>query len=1007
MHPPNAVFRTTIAAAAVAALFALPAAASAQDGAIAGTVVEQSTRRPLGGVQVFIAGTEIGTLTQQDGSFRLTELDPGTVELRASLIGYRTASQTVEVSAGQATRVEFALREEALQLQEIVVTGTAGQSSRAEQPAQVSSIQAAELVETSPISNVSDLLQGRTPGVSLSQVSGQSGAGQRIRIRGFSSISLSNRPLVYIDGIRVDARNQLARPDNVSAASPATSFDATGGQALGRLNDLDPEDIERVEIVKGPAAATLYGADASSGVIQIFTKEGREGSFEQSLRLEGTAIDKNFTPPSNWATCTAGSRAQLCQGKSAGAVISDNPLQRTNTFQTGRRLSVDWSGRGGGEDYGFFASVGIADEEGTVAINTHDKKRARLNFNWRPGGGLALDANYGLAEIETNLPMSNHSPLGIPTAAYLGSPLTYDGSPASGWAFTGGGKEALFNIRNLNRTLRNTASLTARHTPADWFNHRLTVGGDFSNSDHTQFFPRNELGWYFGDMNRGYIDENRKSLETLTVDYLGTLQADFPSDQWTSSLSLGMQWIDRTEEFVVGTGVGLTSNQARSVSAAAENTGSQWFQANKSVGYLAQYQLSYMDRLHVQLGARLDQNSSFGDEVPTFFLPKAGLSYVLSNEDFWQEAFPWMDQLRLRFAYGETGNAPQGGRALRTFTPARYVDQETGQIQPGVVLGNPGNPDLRAEEGREYEAGFDLSMFENRVGATVTWFHKTSDDLILQRPLAPSRGFTENPFDNIGSVVNQGLEVSLNGDVIQSDELTWSLNLGMNTLSNELTDLGDLEPFGGEDAHFEEGMPLASVFTREILEIDTEAGRVIVSDEDRVIGDYLPDFEGHLASTVNLFEGNVTLRGQADWRTGFLVENSTAGIRDAFRNSQAAVKPDYPSPEAHLRRFGPYFTESGEQISQGLLEPYMEEGDFLRLREVSAGFSLPASLVARLPAVSSLRLRLAARNLKIWTGYTGVDPEAVAGGGLVEFQKYTFFTLPPEKRFSTTLRVQF
>ena len=994
-------------AIAAAVLLSLPSLALAQQGAITGTVVDQSTARPLSGAQVFIAGTEIGTLTEQDGSFRLEGVSTGTVELRASLIGYRDASRQVEVAAGQATQVEFRLAEQALQLQEIVVTGTAGQSRRSEQPAQVSDIQASDLVESSPINNVSDLLQGRSPGVSISQVTGQSGAGERIRIRGFSSISLSNRPLIYIDGIRVDGRNQLARPDNTSAASPATSFDATGGQGVSRLNDLDPENIERVEIVKGPAAATLYGADASSGVIQIFTKEGSEGEFQQSVRLEATAIEKGFDPLSNWATCTEGSDAFLCEGKQAGTVVSDNPLKRTNTFQTGRRLSADWSGRGGGEDYGFFASVGISDEESTVEINTYDKKQARLNFNWRPGASLGLDANYGLSRVGTNLPMSNHSPLGIPTTSYLGSALSYDGSPESGWGFTGGGKEALFQIRNFNRTMRNTVSLTARQTPADWFNHRLTVGGDFTRTEHTQFFPRNDEGWYFGDMDRGYVDENRKSLETLTFDYLGTFSADLPSEAWTSSLSLGVQWVDRRQEFVVGTGVGLTSNEARSVSAAAENTGSEYYQRNKSLGYLAQYQLSFRERLHIQLGARVDQNSSFGDEVPRFFLPKAGVSYVLSNEEFWEDAFPWIDQLRLRAAYGETGNAPQGGSALRTYGPARYVDPATGQVEPGVTLANPGNPDLRAEKGREWEAGFDLSVFDNRAGATVTWFHKTSDDLILERPLASSRGFSEDPFDNIGSVVNSGLEVSLNGAVVQSDPLTWRLNAGMSMLSNELTDLGDLEPFGGSSAHFEEGQPLASVYAREILRIDTEADKVIVSAEDRVLGDYLPDFEGHLASTLNLFSGNVTLRGQADWRTGFLVDNATQGIRDDFRNSRSANEPSYPSEREHLRRFGPYETPDGEPVAQGLLEPNMDEGDFIRLREVSAGFNLPASLVASLPAVSSLRLRVAARNLKLWTGYDGVDPEAVASGGLVEFQKYSFFTLPPDRRFSTTLRVQF
>lgn len=987
-----------------------PSAADAQQtGAVAGQVRAQATGQPLSGAQVFLAEGEAGTLTDSDGRYRLADVPAGEVALEVRLIGYGTASRTVTVRAGETTEANFSLATQRIRLDEIVVTGTAGQRLRREQPAEIGEIDAASLVETNPINSVSSLLQARTAGVSVSQASGQSGAGQRIRIRGVSSIALSNDPLIYIDGVRVDSRNQVARPDDPSQASPATSFDATGGATLSRLDDLNPEDIESIEIVKGPAAATLYGADASAGVIQIITKRGGTGDFDQRLQVEYGTIGKNFTPKANWAECTAdviASGAFLCQGKSPGAIVSDNPLAREDIFQRGHSTRLSWSGRGGGENYGFYTSASWNDEEGTVEVNQNESRRGRLNFDFEPHETIALDAGYGLSLITTALPMSNHSPLGIPTAGYAGQALAYTGEDGTGW-FAGGGRAGLFRIENETRVTRHTASLTARHNPLSWFNHRLTLGGDFTRSERTQFFPRNDEGFYFGEMNEGLIDENRKSFETITVDYLGTLSSTLGGDdQWSADLSLGMQWIQQREEFVVGTGIGLASNTAKSVGAAAQKTGDQYFQENRSLGLLGQLQFGYRDRLFVQLGARLDQNSSFGEDVPTFFLPKVGASWVLSEEPFFNVG--WVDQLRLRAAFGTTGNAPEGGRDLRTYTPERYVDPGTGVISPGVILGNPGNPDLKAERGEEFEAGLDASLLGNRMDVTLTYFNKRSSDLILQRPIPPSLGFQEDPFDNIGEVVNRGVEVSVGGDVLRHDDFTWNLRTSMNTLHNELTDLGELEPFGGNDARFRTGYPLASVFVRKVLEVDTQNGRAIVSDTLQFVGPPQPEFEGNVQSTMTIL-GRFTLAAQADWRVGQIVNDATADIRDnAFFNSRERIDPGFLPEEERLRRFGPFFTRDGTPVSAGQVEDaYQQKGDFLRLREVALSANLPESLVRWMGPVEGARLKLAGRNLALLTDYTGADPEAIANIATSAFQSYTFFTLPIERRFTASLQFDF
>lgn len=1000
----------TLASLPIALAALIPAALHAQQtGTVAGQVQAQATGQPLSGAQIVLMDGQMGAVTDSDGRFRITGVPVGEVRMEVQLIGYAAITRTVNVSAGEVEQLTVTLTTRRIRLDEIVVTGTAGRRLRREQPAEIGEIDAAELVETNPVNSVSSLLQARTAGVTVSQASGQVGTGQRIRIRGVSSIALSNDPLIYIDGVRVDSRNQVARPDDPSLASPATSFDATGGATLSRLDDLNPEDIQSIEIVKGPAAATLYGADASAGVIQIITKQGGSGDFDQRLKVQYGTIDKNFTPLANWAECTPDAIAGgafLCQGQEPGTIVSDNPLMREDVFQKGHSVRASWSGSGGGENYGFYASAAFDDEEGTVEINQHETRRGRLNFDFEPHETVALDAGYGLSYISTNLPMSNHSPLGFPTASYAGQALAFTGEPGTGW-FAGGGREGIFQIENRTRVTRHTASLTARHDPLPWFNHRLTLGGDFTRSERTQFFPRNDQTFYGGEMDAGLIDENRKSFEALTVDYLGTLSTALGADdRWSADLSLGMQWIQQREEFVVGTGVGLAANTARSVAAAAQKTGDQWFQENRSLGLLAQLQFGFRDRLFVQAGARLDQNSSFGEDVPTFFLPKVGASWVISEEPFFDVG--WVDQLRLRGAFGTTGNAPEGGRDLRTYTPARYTDPGTGTISPGVVLGNPGNPDLRAERGEEFEAGLDASLLGSRMDVTLTYFHKTSSDLILQRPIPPSLGFREDPFDNIGEVVNKGLEFTVGGDVFRGEDFTWSLRTAMSTLDNELTDLGDLEPFGANETRFEPGYPLASVFVRDVVEVDTENDRAIVSDDLVFVGPPQPEFEGSVQSTMSVL-GHFTVAAQADWRMGQIVNEATGDIRDnAFFNSRERIDPDFLSEEERLRRFGPFFTADGTPVSAGQVDDaYQQKGDFLRLREVAVSAELPDPWLRWLGPVEGARLKLAGRNLALLTDYGGEDPEAIANIATSAFQSYTFFTLPVERRFIASLQFDF
>src|SRR5690349_14753930 len=347
-----------------------------QTGTVAGRVTDQGTSAPIGEARVRIVGTLVETVTNPNGEYRFTNVRPGRVQLGVIRIGYRAASDTTRVAPGTTATLDFALQASVTTLNQLVVTGTAGNQERRAQAAQVSTVEASSIKQSAAITNVNEMLQSRLAGVSVAASSGTAGTGRQIRIRGGASLSLSNQPIVFVDGVRmVDGAPNIG----------------VNGQTADRMNDLNPDDIESIEVVKGPAAATLYGADASTGVIQIITKKGRTGanSFQQSLRTEYGNVNRNFTPPDNYGLCTAAlvadnSTNPLCKGQQVGTLVHDNPLLRTGAFRTGSDLALGWTGRGGGQNYGYFLSGGTDRNIGVLPNNEFQRLAGRVNFNWIP-----------------------------------------------------------------------------------------------------------------------------------------------------------------------------------------------------------------------------------------------------------------------------------------------------------------------------------------------------------------------------------------------------------------------------------------------------------------------------------------------------------------------------------------------------------------------------------------------------------------------------------------------
>ncbi len=985
-------------------LLGLPASVSAQSAVVSGAVVSQ-TQEPVRGALVSIQGTDASAVTNDNGFFRINvpeSLVHGqNAKLEVSSIGYKTSDIDFVLRPGN-IRLDVKLAEQAVALDAVVVTGTAGQQERRAQSAVVSSVNAAKVTEVAPITTVSNLLQARAPGVVLTNSSGSAGTASDIRIRGVSSISLSNTPLVFINGIRMDGGT--------------SQIYGVGGQSGSRLNDINLEDIESIEVVKGPAAATLYGSDANAGVINIITKHGRtQSGFTQSITMEYGQANPNFTPPDNYGTCsqsnTTSSSFPACHNVPAGTVLVDNPLTRENSFNDGRYRNLNWTLRGGGDRFAVFLSFGGDDQRGTLPNNDYSHASGRANFDFFASQKLHMEFGFGLFRTSTQLPRNDNDIYGYLGGGLLGDPRTI-GAAKDGWYAPNRQSLQLSSYENVDHTLRVQPRFSATYSPMTWFTNRFTFGGDITRSRAYSFWAKNEDGWWDSSvLNTGQIGEARNSEDRLTLEYLGNVTRSLTSSL-RGDFSFGSQALTTKSDLTNATGSGLVNNNVRTVNSAAQLTGGgQNSSESRQIGVFGQAQFTWRDRIYLQAGLRRDQASSFGADTKPFYSPKVGLSYVVSDEPFFHNIFGEnvLNTLRLRGAYGVTGRQPTSG-ARSTYNPTTNQVSSTA-VAVGVTPSATGNPDLRAEKGHELELGFEAGLLKDRLGLELTYFHKETKDLILSRPLAPSLGVS-SPSVNIGGMLNRGFEIAANARLLTYNNLAWEVRGALNTLHNEVLDLGDTQPTTSSTNARREGVPLRNYFDYTIRSVDLANNRVIVSDTLEFVGTNfeLPGYDGNISSTVTVFR-DLSFYAQADFRGNYWVYNNTDQFRDrqnghsplavlgcAYYGTDASGNCTEEAKIKYMRKFGPWVTENGgNTLSRTLVRgDYLENAGFVRLREASVSYHMPRTIVSRYMHAQSAQLTVSFRNLRTWTDFTGLDPETDQ-----------FLTVPQDKRWTVRFNFTF
>ena len=998
-------------------LFLVPSAgrASAQrvGATIRGQVTDSAGSRPLAGAEVYVvtgALTAHGARTGASGQYTIGGVAAGEATLRVRLVGYAPQERRVATRDGEVTVADFRLAPRLTQLDEVVVTGTGGSTQRRTVGNVIETISAADVLQIAPARSVEQLIGARTPGLIVLPSTGQVGTGAQLRVRGATSLSLSNDPIIYIDGVRMDSdasRGPIQR----------------GGAGASRLNDVNPEDIESIEVIKGPAASTLYGTEASNGVIQIITKRGKTGRarFDFTTR-QGT----------NWLANPEG-RAGTLYGRATptSEIVSFNLYQhelesgRGPIFTNGRNQGYNVGLNGGSEINRYLLTANYDDDVGVVSYNWDKKFSARANVDVIASNQLQFQASVGHIRDRTRLAQAA---IDIDPFSNLvwGTPLTMNTNKRG---FGTAPPEEWSSVESHADNDRTTLSLTGNYSPRDWLSNRLVIGLDVSGENNWLLYPKAAPGTLLALAANaaGFKSDQRVSRQFFTLDYGGSIKYGL-NDRIRFTTSGGLQAYRSELSALTGTALTFPATPITSVTGGTNRNGIEDFVANATVGVFGQQQLAWNNRLFVTAALRADDNSAFGKEFSAAYYPKVSASWVVSEEPWWR--MPVLGELRLRAALGAAGTQPG------TFDAARLYDPTTGyQNQPGLVPGSLGNPQLKPERSRELELGFETTLLRDRANLSYTHYSRKITDAIVNSPIPPSVGFPGFQVINVGRVSGWGNELSVNVRVLEGRRVGWEIGSQLASNGNRIEDMGGtqfLTVGGGGQAQNRVGFAIGDFFLYKVRTPKTDAtGAPLISQSicdggtgvggleqggpdvpcntaPRVFwGHSQPTWQAGLSNTVTLWD-RLRLYARVDGNGGHLQSDTEIRALHNQGSTLAVLMKDDP------------FLQVYRNIEADAVGTY--KAGFVRLRELSATYTLDQRLAQRFRA-SGATVSVAGRNLSmLWTAQHGWntsrdgeiyvdianqhvwDPEIRAVGQLSNgFQTI----LPPTASFTTTLRLTF
>lgn len=1023
-----------ISALAGLLVLAAPLARAQQSpgGSLAVTVTDAASTRPVEAARVFVVGTSIAAATAADGKITLRGIPAGLQTVRFLRVGYAEQTKTVTIAAGEMVTLSVAMSVAAINLQPVVTTAT-GEQRRVEIGNATANIDAAKVMEAAPVTNLNDLLNSRAPGVTV--ISGsQTGTGARIRVRGMNSVSLSNEPIWIIDGIRMTS-------NRASFSTVTGSGGDTGGNNASRVGDLNPEEIESIEVVKGPSAATLYGTDAANGVILVTTKKGRAGAARWSVFGEGGMLqDRNYYPSaySTWGKRpgeTVSTRA-FCnlQRVGTGECKADS-TSTLNIFDNKDLTPLDNGGRqkygvqvsGGTENTRYFMGVEEEKEVGVLSLpqferrradslglpvrpwtshpNALDRKTLRMNINSTINPKLDVSVATNFINLAQRFSLESNATAGLGSQVF-GGPGTTDngtistvGTPLMGYrAWTPYYTWSEKTGQTVNRFIW---SANANYRPFTWLANRVTVGNDWTGRTDENLLYRGEGPPLTATTRLGSRGINNVDINNLTVDAGSTAQ--YAPLSWASmKTTVGAQYIG-FRSFGAQTGANQLAPGSQNVGSGTVPVVAEATTVQKTFGVFIEQAVAVRDRLFLTAAVRSDQNSAFGTNFQSILYPKASMSYLISEESWWK-APAFINSVRLRYAYGQSGVQPGANDALRFYNAATTNIAATDQ--PTIIQGALGNDNLKPEKSAEHETGFEMQLFNQRLSIDATYYSKITKDALINYVLPPSYGAVTNQLRNLGAVKNAGFELAITTQLLQNSVVGWDVNLNGSINANKVVSLGSTPPIIGTTSRTVAGYPISGLWAVPITGYQDKNGdglltyfadpaknEVFTGDSVIYRGYATPPYQATLTNGFDFFNKKLRLTSLLDYRGGNKWYNNTERIRCTRPNCSGRLnlKADFIDQATNI---------AANEAPARTLDGYFQPGAFVKLREVSLQYTFAPNWATKLAKARSLSAVVSARNLKIWTKYRGTDPEngfntTGAGEAPQEFQTIgipTYFT---------------
>ncbi|WP_226388757.1 SusC/RagA family TonB-linked outer membrane protein [Penaeicola halotolerans] len=1035
---------------AMALLINISYSAMAQTGRVSGKVVSGEDGQPLPGVGVQIKGTTRGMATDLDGNYAIDNV-PSDAVLVFSFLGFTTQEQRV----GNRSTINVTLQPDTELLNEVVVVGYGTQDKR-ELTGAVSSVNA-DVIRDVPATGIDQALQGRVAGVQINQNSGTPGGGISVRIRGASSISASNQPLYVVDGVPMTTGDQ--------------SQLGFGGQSINALTDLNPADIESMEVLKDAAAAAIYGSRAANGVVLITTKRGKDQKTQVNFNAYwGTQELWNkpkFLNRDQYLLLMKDAFSLAALGKTPENTTDKEILdwfygEVDPTISTangnpsdfyGDNIDTDWVDQvtrrapiqnyevnmtGGNDKTRYYISANYFDQEGTVINSRYNRISTRFNLDHNVTDRFLVSFSSQLSRSEQNRIVSDNTLNGPFANSLAASPLwpvfEEDGSYTRPQYFYSNPVAEGTENDDVNQSIRALVNAYGQYEITDGLKVTLRGGADILNFQERRYTPDNYPG------SSSTAEGGAGNFNTSNpIKWVGEVVFDY-AKTFNEVHNLAVVAGHNREENIITTssvrGIGFPGERFRYLGAAATvNSGSSSFAGWGLESYFGRANYAYDQKYLLSVSFRADASSRFGENNRWGYFPSVSAGWRIIDEDFMASQNIFTD-LKVRGSWGITGNQEIGNFSFRGLAgTSNYLDR------PAIAPAQLGNPDLKWEETTQINVGLDLGFVNNRVNLIVDYYKKNTTDLLFARPIPTQNGFGSYQ-SNIGSVENEGLEFTLS--TVNVDQpgngFKWRSDLNISFNRNEVTELFNGEDvfygFGGNSLVLREGQPIGTFYglisdgvfmtqedvpaSRQAAGIqagdmnyrDIDGDGVITDDDFTVLGNAQPKFVGGFNNTfsykgfdlqvfMQFSYGNEIANAAGSFQEGmfanFFDDNNKATVVNRWRSEENPGNGQIPRAT---------FSVAANRNNASNTSRFIEDGSFLRFKNVVLGYRFPTSVTEKLQ-IRSLRVYAQAQNLFTFTNYSGFDPEVNSSGTSNTTLGVDFYTFPQPRTYTFGINVGF